>query len=321
MPKPIPKSMSVVYELPVERFAAARPLFADATFDEACYESAFLGWQEALLFVDDPVTPRAALLCRSYEYFAAGDPTVSGGLSRFVADAPGEPGVFQHLYSFAPLTQAWEPVLLAAHPLEIIGRNNFRWVPGTPVMDWRARMAEMNNTPVPTPPGASGGKPAQIRIEPLDRALAERADLPESEIFPAPFVRMWWGYDRYAAHGYGFALMIGETFASICVTISTSPRDAIISIDTAKPYWRRGYGALVSAAFIEETLRRGLLPVWDTDEDNIRSQNLARKLGFVERQPFRELAMPRRTPLPLSTGLWRAEAGEDGITLWRRAQE
>lgn len=310
--------MTQVYQLPFERFDIARPLFADAYFDEACYEAAFLGWQPAAVFVDDLASPRAALMCRSYEYFTAGDPAAGANLRQFIADSPTEPLVFQHMYGYAPLNEAWRDVLLESLPLEVIERMNFRWTPGTPRPDWRAKLASVSETPLPVPTGASGGKPAQCTVLPLERALAERADADRS-LFPVPFVHMFWGgYDRYAAHGYGTALMVGERIASAVFSIAAGSRDAIINIDTAPEFQRRGYGEIAAGAFIEATLERGLLPVWDCDKANEPSVKLARRLGFKERQPFVELGMPARAALPLTTGLWSAHPQADGGVIWRR---
>ncbi len=294
----------IVYELPFEFYERVSPLFADAPFDEACFESVFLGWQTARIFVDDFDTPLAAMMCRSYEYFLAGDPTLSAELCQFISDAPPEVGVFQYTYGMVPLNSAWQAALLEAHPLETIGRLNFRWQLGTPIPTWRDHV------------------PPEAQIVVLDRALAERVDR-DKQIFPVPFTRLFWSeYDRYDAHGYGVALMIDDAFASVALAVSVSPRDAILSIDTAYRFQRRGYAKLVGAAFIEETLRQGLLPVWDCDDFNEASIKLARGFGFVEQQPFVELAIPGRRRPKMRDGLWHYNSSRaDGIIVWRRIEK
>ena len=89
-------------------------------------------------------------------------------------------------------------------PLQIIGRRNFQWKVGTPVYDWRAKL------------------PADGRIVPVDRALAERLD---RECYPVPFIRFDWGsYEAYTQHGFGFALFIGEAIASrYTISVSFQP--------------------------------------------------------------------------------------------------
>ena len=53
-----------------------------------------------------------------------------------------------------------------------------------------------------------------------------------------------------------------------------------IGIDTLQQYRRKGYASLACAAFIENHLRRGLMPVWECGINNTASRNLAEKLGF-----------------------------------------
>ncbi len=294
-----------VYELSFEQYPIARPLFAAAHFDEACHEAVFLGWNPARIFVDDPIAPRAALMARSYEYFLAGDSDTA--LTAFIADAPAEVGIFQYLYGFAPLTPDWARPLESLLPLERVGRCNYRWMPGTPIDDWRARLDALNG---------SGMLPGTAQVVPMDETLARRADS-DPGMYPVPFVRYFWrDYALYDRYGYGMALLIDDAIATTVFALCTSPRDAIISIDTRHEFQRRGLGWITSSAFIEETLRRGLLPVWDCDEFNLPSFRLADRLGFVQGAPFFELAMPERAPLPLTTGRWGAVSGG-----WARVSE
>ncbi len=264
--------MNTIYELPRDQFGRAAHLYQHASFDQPCYASVFEGVQAARLFVDDPVTPTAALLCRSYEYYPAG--AVDPALRRFISDAPAEAEVFGSFYGYVPLNAAWKTTLLRDLPLEIIGRRNFQWQPGTPLIDWRAHL------------------PADASIVPVDRALAERLD---RECYPVPFILYDWGsYEAYAAHGYGYALLMRGAIASTITAITVSRQHALINVATEPPFRRQGLATLVSACFVAATLERGLLPVWDTDDTNAGSIALARRVGFTEAEPFVELALPDR---------------------------
>jgi RimJ/RimL family protein N-acetyltransferase len=286
----------MIYELPFPLFRRVKPLFDAAWFDESCYEAVYEGWQPGRIFVDDAEAPTAALICRTYEFFVAG--AVDTPLRAFLKDAPEEVGSFDKFYGYAPVGDAWKNALLADQPLGVVDRQNFRWIPGTPAPEWRSKL------------------PTDARIVPIDRTLAERID---SHSF-MPFINMFWsGYDRYEAHGFGYALMLGDEIASTIYAVATSPRDALISIDTEEQYRRRSFATLVAARFIEHCLEHGLLPVWDTDLENIPSANLARKLGFVEQQPFVELAFPNRAQPAMTRGVWsRGETRADGVTEWQR---
>ena len=64
-------------------------------------------------------------------------------------------------------------------------------------------------------------------------------------------------------------------------TIPNKPEKMIhIGIDTLQQYRRKGYAAMACAAFIENHLRRGSMPVWECGINNTASRNLAEKLGF-----------------------------------------
>ncbi len=172
------------------------------------------------------------------------------------------------------------------------------------MLDWRARL------------------PADGRIVPIDGALAQRLD---RDYYPVPFVRYDWGsYAAYEAHGFGFALLIGEAVASTITAVCVSQRHALISVATEPDFRRRGLATLVSARFIEHGLERGLLPVWDCDDFNLGSVATARRLGFIERTPFVELALPDRAKPERSRGVWSPRLGAaehqrgDGVVVWRR---
>ncbi|MFN8452130.1 MAG: GNAT family N-acetyltransferase [Anaerolineae bacterium] len=288
--------MPTLFELPPALFDRVQPLYAAAPFDQPCYDAVFAGWQAARIFVDDADAPTSALMCRSYEFFPAG--AVDPALRQFIADAPDEAGVFAEFYGYAPLDARWNAALLADFPYEIIGRRNFQWQPGTPLLDWRARL------------------PADARIVPIDRAFAERLD---RDYYPVPFVLYDWGsYAAYEARGFGFALLMGEAVASSITATAVSARHALITVATEPDFRRRGLATLVSACFIEYCFERGLLPIWDTDDTNLGSIATARRLGFVEREPFVELALPNRAKPERSRGLWTPEPRTDSVTVWRR---
>lgn len=291
--------MKTVFELPVHLYDRVKPLYASAPFDQPCYDSVFEGKQDARIFVDDAAAPTGALMFRSYEYYPAG--AAAASLRQFVIDAPDEADdIFKDFYGYTPITDAWKNALLADLPLEVIGRCNFQWQPGTPVYDWRSRMPENG------------------RMMRVDRALAERLD---RECYPVPFILWDWGsYEAYVEHGFGFALLIGDEIASSITATIVSDRYALVNVATEPGFRLRGFATLVGARFVEECLARGLLPVWDTDDTNLGSMATARRLNFIESTPFVELALPNRAKPERSRGVWSPESAAAGITVWRRSE-
>lgn len=285
--------MHTVYELPAKRFHQTAPLFARAWFDEMYMESVLLGRQPGRIFVDDLITPTSAVMFRTYEYYVAGDPVQS--MRHFLKDAPAEVGVFEGFYGWAPVTKAWEKALLDDFDaLGYIPRLNFIWN-NEPIMHWRDAL----------PPGTS--------VVPLDGALAKRVDEALNETIGI----FWSGYDRFEQEGgYGFALLKDGAPVSTAFAASVGTKAVNIAVGTDPNQQRQGFAKLVCSAFIEETLARGLLPTWDTDSANGRSRALAKRLGFVEREPFVEIGAYPRLPLKLSQGKWASEALAGGVTRW-----
>jgi len=284
--------LQAVYELPSKRFHQTAPLFARAWFDEMYMESVLLGRQPGRVFVDDLITPTSAVMFRTYEYYVAGDPVQS--MRQFLKDAPAEVGVFQNFYGWAPVGKAWEKVLLDDFDsLGFIPRLNFIWN-HEPLTNWRDAM------------------PAGALILPLDAALAKRVD----EAMHETIGLFWSGYDRFEQGGYGFVLLKDNTLASVAFAGSVGMKAVNIVVATDDKFQRQGLAKLVCSAFIEDTLARGLLPTWDTDSANGRSRVLAKRLGFVEREPFVEIGSYPRLPLALSEGKWASESLEGGVTRW-----
>lgn len=289
--------MTAVHELPLGKMDIARPVFADAWFDEAYIDSVFEGRQPGRLFVDHPEAPAAAILFRTFGFYVAGD-AGSSALRRFIRDAPPEPGVFQSLYGYVPVGEAWTQALLDDHGelLEVIPRHGFKWHPTVEacaaVEGWRDRL----------PPGA--------RMVEIDLDLARRIDREMKQ-----FIKIYWlSHEAYAEGGFGYCLMLGDTIASIAYAISVSSTEANIDVETSEPFRRQGLSTLTSSAYIERCRSLGLTPTWDSDGNNPASVATARKLGFREYPPFAQLSPPRGASLLGPEGLWV----HDGNSAWSR---
>ncbi|MBA3337698.1 MAG: GNAT family N-acetyltransferase [Chloroflexia bacterium] len=288
----------IIYELGAPEFERAKPLFADARYDAAFLGAVFEGRQEGRMFVDDPCRPSAALLCRTYEYFVTGDAT-NAALRRFIVEAPAEARVFAELYGYVGLSAAWDAALRGDHGdrLDVIGRRCFRFPArgAERVAGWRERV----------PPG--------VRVQPIDRPLAERID----EVLREGIGTTWGGYERFTANGFGLCALIDDQPVSVGVTAAVGWGEANIGVITAAAHRRKGLAWLVCAAYIKECQRRGLVATWDCDVSNTASRALALNLGFGEERSFSELAPPGRASLALSRGRWVATASEgNAIAAW-----
>lgn len=288
-----------IYELSSSQFDTVEPLFKEAWFDRAYIDSVFEGKQPARIFVDDIQQPTAALMCRTNGFYVAGD-TRAWALLCFIKDAPSEAGVFDQLYFYFPLSEAWEKAITGERTkgLETIGRKNFifRKKRDQILNDWRKLL------------------PPEAAVVPIDRALAERIDKECEEHIGG----LWGSYERYIQHGFGYCTMIDKVIASVVYAEAVSESETVLNVLTKKPFRRRGFATLTSLAFIEHSLQHGLVPTWVCDDTNVASIATARKLGFQEERPFRMII--RRPAFETSGGLWtKADSHLEeatGVTLW-----
>jgi RimJ/RimL family protein N-acetyltransferase len=280
----------LIYELSRDLFDRAQPLFSTTWFDQSQIYAVFEGTQPGRIFADDVTSPTAALMCRTYEFYVAGSADASE-LRRFIAEAPAEAGVFHELYGYCPVGKTWEKALLEDHDhlFEVIDRRSFRFP-----NDGKDRLK-----------GWRDSLPAGVEVQAVNGELAERIDQEMHEMIGF----FWGGYENFDKHGFGYCATVDGQFASVVYAIAVGADQANISIETAAPYRRRGLAVLVSQAYIEHCIERGIVATWDCDAQNVASYDLARKLGFVEYEPFSELAVPGRGKLELSHALWEKEAG------------
>jgi GNAT superfamily N-acetyltransferase len=245
---------------------AATRLFADPPFDPSVVEAAIEGVQPARLFVDDREHPRGALLCRTYEYYLAGEPVA--GLRRFVSHLPRD--LFARLYGYVGLNEAWQKALR-----EDLG-GAMREVPR---LGYR----------LPERAHPSAEAPAGIRIRSLDAASARRVDRELHQNIGL----LWGGYEAFAGGGFGFWAEPDGAVAGFICAVSVSRRFANPDVETAPPYRRRGIARALCAVFIDECRRRGLTPCWECDEENAASRALARALGFSDERRYFEIGPMR----------------------------
>ena len=61
----------------------------------------------------------------------------------------------------------------------------------------------------------------------------------------------------------------------------------MIDVDTFDKSDRdKGYATAAGVALLDHCLESGLNPLWETTEDNIASQRLAEKLGFIKNEKY-----------------------------------
>ena len=120
--------------------------------------------------------------------------------------------------------------------------------------------------------------PIGLTIEMIDIPL-----LP-SHVYDAPFV----SEDFRSSTAVGFRLKSGDRVVAQCRSNGfTNGNEFMIDVDTFDKRDRgKGYATAAGVALLDHCLECGLNPFWETTEDNIASQRLAEKLGFIKNETY-----------------------------------
>jgi GNAT superfamily N-acetyltransferase len=302
--------MTTIYELPFDRFEVARALLSDPPADRAYIEAALTGINPARVFVDDPEQPSAALMARTYEYFVGG--ALGTAIDDFIHNAPAEAGVWADFYGFVAVDPEWNEHLPTLQPgLDVEERRTFRFDPGR----------------IDSVRGTAERVPDELLLAHLTPELAEVVDRELNETIGL----FWGGYDRYARHGFGVAILDGDKPVAVTFASAVGGNDANLAVLTHAEYRRRGLATLTSQAAIEMAHERGLTATWDCDLLNVPSGLLAESIGFIEQPPFQELGFlirdpdkpgpPGRGKPEQSRGTWTVELDRDGVTRYARQRD
>jgi RimJ/RimL family protein N-acetyltransferase len=96
-----------------------------------------------------------------------------------------------------------------------------------------------------------------------------------------PYYNMVWdSNDHFCKFGVGHFISRNSDLISVCTSPYVGGNYAEVDIMTIERYKRRGLATKLGILFINECLKRQLVPNWCCHSDNVESNNLAIKLGF-----------------------------------------
>jgi RimJ/RimL family protein N-acetyltransferase len=92
---------------------------------------------------------------------------------------------------------------------------------------------------------------------------------------------------------FGCRLFDGSRVIALCCSNGfEAGGEFMVEVETFRKEDRgKGYATLAATALIDHAFERALAPLWETTEDNIPSQRLARRLGFVQAESYPVYAM------------------------------
>lgn len=92
----------------------------------------------------------------------------------------------------------------------------------------------------------------------------------------------WENSSEFLEKGKGYCILDGETVAAWAFAAAISDEEIDIGVETRAEYRNLGLGAIVSDKMIQYCFQQHKRPVWACHSNNIASQNLAEKVGFVK---------------------------------------
>ena len=111
----------------------------------------------------------------------------------------------------------------------------------------------------------------------LKEITAENYGLMKGRIIPT---FSWETKEEFLKSGFGYCLIEDGRMLACAFASGVSKEYVDIGVETAEECRGKGYGRIVSAAMVKETIRRGKTPVWDCDTRNEASMRLACSVGF-----------------------------------------
>lgn len=255
--------------LPLVDYAAVRPLFAGLD-DHLAVAAILEGSAPAILYVDDPVRPRAAFTWTGYRFFLAGSPE-GGAFNQAVRDLLADKvfpqaqaaGLTMIELKYAP--ESWADVVtgvILRDRAPILAHRHY-YVFRSLRHDWQAMLpAGYRLAPI------AAGLLAQDHIRNLD---ALREELCSERPSVADFL----------ARSFGVAALCGDELAGWCTSEYNTGDRCEVGIGTLEPHQRRGLATAMGSAFIEYAAARGIRHIgWHCWARNEPSVAAALKIGY-----------------------------------------
>jgi len=255
-------------EINPDQYDSVRPLFSTLSHNRSIVFAVLEGNNAGRVFVDDPLQPQTAFLASITEFnFLAGDPSNESFNSQVKARLDTDMHPTSPYLLLFPASAPWKAAIDAlwgSLPGEWTSRCEY---------DFRPQRLEARDS-------LQEVVPAGYTVRRYDASLAASAP---------GLAEFWFNLDNFLANGFGFAVLHGDKPVSRCHSVAVGDDLAEISIETDEAYRRKGLAQLACRAFIEHCQRVSIIPHWSCWINNLPSQELAQKMGFVlvEQAPAR----------------------------------
>jgi len=130
-------------------------------------------------------------------------------------------------------------------------------------------------------------KKTQADIRLIDSGLFEKCEWKDIQLLA------YTTKENFLSKAFGFCVVQDEEICCECYATFNADTYTEMGVITAESKRRKGYASTVCLRVIDEARKRGLIPTWSCDQDNIESVNLAQKLGFHSPVEYEFLYFPQ----------------------------
>ncbi|SDW04016.1 GNAT acetyltransferase [Marininema mesophilum] len=238
------------------------------------------GHNKGRIYVDHPRHPACALIWAEQEiFYLLGEPKAAfvDTLPTFIKEviAPEAMRIDDPFFQVELLPGASDSLKWQS----IIEEELYEFIPKSydRVMFTFSQERYRKLPPLSIPPG--------VRVEPITFESLAKDELKEVREMITDF---WVTSDAFLKKGFGYVVLLGDEVVCCCLTAFATETDVEIGIHTySRAHRGKGYGEIVTRAFLDKCLAEGRVPHWKTEDFRLPSLKLAEKVGFINRQEYR----------------------------------
>lgn len=220
------------------------------------------GKQPGRIYVDNDVIPKSCLIaCRSGKYLIAGQ-TSNNSFNQSLLDFLYDKNNHSCYFDLYSSSHDWITKID-----QVLGDNAAKL---------SRQLFEWDYSKSPSYLVSSEELPEGFELREMDSVLFEKY----AKEMDSSYIDLWETPDNFVANGFGFCILKDNEFASVCNTYYVRQGFAEIDIVTNDKFRGQGFATATCGEFIKYCQRNNIKPLWDCDDGNENSKNLAVKLGF-----------------------------------------
>jgi GNAT superfamily N-acetyltransferase len=269
----------MLFQLGKNDYKRVRPLFAGLAY-QLTTQAVIDGMNPGTIWVDDVARPRTAFMASPEGYFLAGYEH-NDAFNRDLNEL-----ILGNILPDEKSAQFDDVLVVVCHPDAWERKFDVVWASRPPIKRQRMHYVFQEKQ---VKRGASA--PDGMTVERIDEHLLSRPGLFIPKHVFGWMEANWGSVAGFMQFGFGFCTVHSTVQGNRLVSWSLADciaGDACeIGIHTDEAYRRRGLATLTASAAVEHALSRGLATVgWHCNKDNLGSQGVAEKVGFVKERDY-----------------------------------